>query len=105
MPSNINFYDRDSRYYKNINVAKFKEGEKVPLLINDIRFISDDIESYYSVPPNEEARLDTIAFKIYGNTQLWWVLARANYIEDITTEPMAGELLAIPSSAAIRRYM
>ena len=52
---------------------------------------------FYTVDQSEQGRLDLIAFKVYGNTRLWWVIASANLIEDTINLPIAGDILKIPS--------
>lgn len=44
-------------------------------------------------------RLDTIAYKYYGNSKYWWVLADANDIKDTLINPFvldSGTKLLIP---------
>lgn len=42
-------------------------------------------------------RLDTLAYKFYGDPTLWWILAAANDMELTPTALNEGQLLTIPS--------
>jgi len=63
--------------------------------------------TYYPTIPVEDAdqfifakegdRLDSLAFRYYGSTDLWWVISKANGLKgSIGITP--GELLRIPSN-------
>ena len=53
--------DTNNRYYKNI------EYPSIPEDINDIYIISKSTD-----------RLDLLAFDYYKNSQLWWIISKAN---------------------------
>jgi len=42
-------------------------------------------------------RLDTLAYNYYGDTTLWWVIAKANGVKGKPTLTI-GEILRIPSN-------
>jgi len=105
MPFNLDYYSRDSRYLKNITIKPTSNGTKIPLLFEKITFLSKDIEYYYTVAANEAGRIDLIAYKLYGDSHFWWVLARANNVSDFTSRPVASEVLAVPSFSAIKNYI
>ena len=105
MSYNIDYFISSSRYLRNVDVFNFSNGLKVPSLLNSIKFISDDIESYYTTASNDVNRLDLISYKLYGTVDFWWAIAAANYIEIPQDSPIEGEVLAIPSSQAIQRYL
>ena len=46
----------------------------------------------------EGDRLDNLAFKFYGDPNLWWYIAKANNLNSINVP--AGKSLVIPASAA-----
>ena len=46
--------------------------------------------------PTAGERLDNIAYKFYGDTSKWFVIARANGEVDGTICPTPGKLLTIP---------
>lgn len=43
-------------------------------------------------------RLDSLAWKFYGDSRLWWVLAIANDLELIPNDVYPGQTLRIPAS-------
>ena len=53
--------DTNNRYYKNI------EYPPIPEDVNDIYIISKSTD-----------RLDLLAFDYYKNSQLWWIISKAN---------------------------
>ena len=105
MSYNLEYYNQSSRYLRNIDVIKYQGGLKIPSLFIHVKFISNDIESYYTVAANEVSRLDLISYKLYGTVDFWWAIAIANYIEFPELAPAEGEVLAIPSTQAIQRYL
>ena len=54
------------------------EGKYLPIMSETIYFPPSDQDSYVIV--NRENRLDLVAESIYGNAELWWVIALANDI-------------------------
>ena len=56
-----------------------------------IRELNDDIH----LISTEGDRLDTLAFEFYGDSHLWWYLAKANKLTDMNIP--AGTKLTIPS--------
>ena len=42
-------------------------------------------------------RMDSLAYKYYGNPRLWWVIAEANGMEDPESELYVGRKLRIPN--------
>ena len=88
-----------SRYRKDKRL-KMKSG----VLANEtvrrrlVRDTNDD--RYIRVNPDEEHRIDLVAFRAYNDVRLWWIIAVANDLED----PMildVGTVLRIPSMFAI----
>jgi len=103
-----NYYNSSSRYRKNVEVVDINLNNRTlafPLMIDNIKFVNSDIQSYYNVQENESGRLDLIANRIYSNPRLWWAIAIANNIEDVLTEPLANTSLKIPSINAINNYI
>ena len=45
-------------------------------------------------------RLDTLAYRYYGDTTLWWVIAKANCIKGKVAAPV-DELLRIPGNITV----
>ena len=60
----------------------------------------DATDSFYLVREGVQARLDLLAYDIYGDSGLWWVIANYNnVINPFLLE--AGETLRIPSRARV----
>lgn len=64
---------------------------------NSRTFAVNDSDTYYTVQTGEEFRLDLLAYKIYGSTFLWWVLAVVNDIRNPFTAPYVGDVLRVPA--------
>ena len=45
--------------------------------------------------PKEGQRLDSLAYKYYGDTTLWWIIAKANGIKGVAVPPI-DEPIRIP---------
>ena len=45
--------------------------------------------------PKEGERLDSLAYKYYGDTTLWWIIAKANGIKGVAVPPI-DEPIRIP---------
>lgn len=52
----------------------------------------------FEVTDSNDRRLDTISQKVYGDPELWWVIALANDLQLIPTEMKRGMMLRIPAS-------
>jgi hypothetical protein len=61
----------------------------------------DDIQ--YVVGPTD--RIDTIAFKFYGDPVLWWVIALVNDLEFVPTQLNDGMTLRIPSPTYVQTQL
>lgn len=62
---------------------------------------TDDLQ--YQVMDTD--RLDTLAFRFYGNSIYWWVIAVANDMEIIEVELNVGMPLRIPSPRYVRENL
>ena len=75
------------------------DGTRVINGLRDVVDISprtDDM--FYTVTGRE--RLDTIAYKLYGKSDLWWILADFNFILlPLCVEP--GDVLRYPSYSRV----
>ena len=47
--------------------------------------------------PKEGQRLDNLAYKYYGDTTLWWIIAKANGIKGVAVPPL-DEPIRIPGN-------
>ena len=68
-----------STRYSYTRIKKDKDGRRVltPTIYPRIPIRDTDIFIY----PKYGDRLDTLAFKHYGDTTLWWIIAKANEID------------------------
>ena len=57
------------------------------------------------VPAAYEGQLDTLAFTLYGDRALFWVIAQRNGINDIQSEAIAGRTLIVPSALTVQRVL
>lgn len=64
-----------------------------------------DDDSVMEVSAAHEGQLDTLAFTLYGDRALFWVLAHRNQISDIQSEVVAGKTLIVPSAATVARVL
>jgi len=75
----------------------FNAGGSLILNTFDVSlYSSTGDEQYYEVKSEDENRLELIAYKLYGDATLWWLLAYANGIIDPFTEISIGTRLLIP---------
>ena len=49
------------------------------------------------IMPKEGQRLDNLAYKYYGDTTLWWIIAKANGIKGVAVPPI-DEPIRIPGN-------
>lgn len=54
-------------------------------------------EYVYTVPPEYEKRIDTVAYQFYGDVSLWWVIAYVNNIMLPMRDLVSGLRIIIPS--------
>lgn len=86
--------DPSSRYV-NLDRIKRSDGSEIietPDIIEIPRSTSD---KFYTVESGYENRLDLVAYKFYGNSLLWWLIAKASNIIDPMSVPV-GTKLRIP---------
>ena len=97
---------RDSRYAPSLllRVQDTRNGADVErsFLYTDDQVASTvPIQTIYSVVAGE--RLDQIAYKFGGNSQLWWVIADVNQIVEFPLFIEAGTRLKIPTQEVFRQ--
>lgn len=66
--------------------------------LNVLDQVTDYVE--YTVGLEAQENLPLIAYKRYGNKDLWWIIAAYNGILDIT-EVVAGTVLRLPTTQAL----
>jgi len=95
----------DSRYLKTKVV--FDGSDQYYDLWDEIEFKPRIDDTYHTILPGEEGRLDKIAFREYGNVRLWWVLATRNNVldpaEDVKVQ--VGKQLAVPDYAYVLQVL
>lgn len=61
-----------------------------------IEWSTYECDTYHVVTRDQVGRLDLVAYKYYGESTLWWVIADANQINNYLEEMEAGQELKIP---------
>lgn len=84
-----------SRYDRN-SIRTLKDGRRVyqSKIYKNIPKSDKDI---YIVTQTGD-RLDTIAYDMYGDSSLWWIIATANNIHDATFAVPDGTTLRVPEN-------
>lgn len=84
---------RDSRYTK--TSAYIRRGETLVLSIRKRNYFDTSKATYYTVVQGDT--IDGIAYRQYGNAQLYWAIMDANpkYQSEVEIKP--GDVLVIPS--------
>ena len=64
----------------------------------------DDEE--YVIEPMYENRLDLLAYNVYGNSRLWWVIVLRNIdiIKDPLRDAKAGITIQLPNPETVKRF-
>ena len=96
-------YSKVSRYK---TVATLKELGKSYHVTNRKRFVKySDTDMYHEVTNMTENRLDLISAIYYNSPIYWWVIAEANYINDVFNDVRRGMKLRIPHlMTALEKY-
>ena len=93
------------RSHSRLQFAELFIGEGVEywdtLDLPDIPIQTDDLQHTVSGPD----RLDTIAYKFYGDPMLWWVIAAVNDLERVPTDLNTGQVLRIPSPGYVLEHL
>jgi len=91
-----------TNFYKSENVDAILEKD---LLTNVTNIFDNKVEyTFYSIRQEDLLRPDLISLKLYGSTVYWWILMKANDIEDIWNDLYEGKVLAIPPFRDIDLY-
>ena len=80
--SNSNITGKRRKSFRKYNTSYY---QSVPKRNTDVYVITQDGD-----------RLDTLAFQFYGDSQLWWFIARTNHLNTMNVE--SGTSLRIPIS-------
>lgn len=97
----MNKFNR-TNFYNIENVDAIQEKD----LISNITDVFDKKSEYsfYTVTDVDLLRPDLISFKLYGSDVYWWILMKANDIEDIWNDLYVGMILVVPSFRDIEKY-
>lgn len=87
--------------YKHIDELDLAEGKTIKASLGPINLsvFPYSGRTTYVVPLAEAGRLDLIAYRFYGYSSLWWLIAYANKISDPFDDALvyAGKILDIPN--------
>ena len=80
--------------YNNAKIKKDKDGNRYykPTIVPNIPFKDSDIFVY----PVFGDRFDTMAQRYYGDSNLWWIIAKANELSNGQISPSSDKKLRIP---------
>ena len=81
--------------YKNSIIKKDKDNKRYyrPTIVPNIPIKDSDIFVY----PVYGDRFDTIAYRYYGDSNLWWIIAKANELSKGKLSPDPEFKLRIPT--------
>ena len=81
--------------YAHTKIKRDKDGRRVlkPTIYPRIPIRDTDIFIY----PKYGDRLDIIAFKHYGDTSLWWIIAKANGLDEAHIGLEVDKQIRIPT--------
>lgn len=68
----------------------------------DLPAIPENIDDFEYVVTDSD-RIDLLAYRFYGDSVLWWVIAVANDLELLPTDLVVGAKLRIPSPSYVKR--
>jgi len=91
-----------SRFSRYSPVERTHRGVNVKDLISSEEWatVSDDLSRTPSklaiIPAGYEGRPDLLAYKIYGDSELWWAICAANNIVDPLEQLVAGKQIIVP---------
>ena len=81
--------------YKNTPQKVDKSGIRVyqTTYYPEIKISDNDV----FILPKEGERLDSLAYKYYGDVSLWWIIAKANGLKGVAVPPL-DEPIRIPGN-------
>lgn len=97
----MNKFNR-TNFYNTENVDAIQEKD----LISNTTDVFDKKAEYdfYTVSDVDLLRPDLISVKLYGSDAYWWILMKANDIEDVWNDLYIGKVLVVPSFKDIEKY-
>lgn len=92
---------RTSRFLSSKFYPELENGYgRWPYNIHTIAPAADD--AYYVVAPGEEMNWGLLAYRLYGSTFLWWVLALVNGSRDaFDGRPRVREMIRVPQVSRV----
>ena len=81
--------------YKNTPQKRDKSGIRVYTTTYYPKIEISDSDVF--IMPKDGQRLDNLAYKYYGDTTLWWIIAKANGIKGVVVPPL-DEPMRIPGN-------
>ena len=81
----------------------YRSGQDLVLGLRRASILPDPSDRILEVKQAFEGRLDLVAYDVYQDVNLWWVIADLNKIVDPMTELRAGLRIRIPSPARVRQ--
>jgi hypothetical protein len=88
--------------YTNGHTAKNRSNQSFLVLRSALNLPPDSGDVTVSVTQELVSRPDLIAFKAYGNIDLWWVIYEYNNIKDPLFELKIGQIIKIPDIKRVR---
>ena len=81
--------------YNNVQIKKDRDGKRYyrPTIVPNIPIKDSDIFEY----PRYGDRFDNIAYRYYGDSNLWWIIAKANELSRGQISPSPDLKLRIPT--------
>lgn len=80
--------------YENVKIIKTEEGRRYKKTIQYPK-MEKTVDDKYIIGRQGD-RLDNLAHKYYGDSRLWWILARANYLGKGDLSVPIGAQIRIP---------
>lgn len=74
-----------------------------PYLHKSVPAAADDF--YYTVTERQHHAPDLLAYDLYGDWRLWWLIPQLNELEDPTHDLTAGLSIRCPSISRARSYV
>ena len=91
-----------TNFYKFETVDSIKEKDLLTNITN--RFDNRVEYRFYMVKEEDLLRPDLISLKVYNSITYWWILMKANDIEDVWNDLWVGKVLVIPPFSDIELY-
>jgi hypothetical protein len=94
-------YRRDSFIRRSeIRQGVFLDTNRLPRIPESIN------DELYIIEPMFENRLDLLAYNVYGNSRLWWIIALRNIdvIKDPNRDAITGTAIQLPNPETVKRF-